>query len=148
MILGNFGIPQSDRLPFSRPPGAGFYTPRLPQTGFLSHINPFMNVMMPLTALAPRLPRTPARMEPTGIGPGAQPPIVMQSPTPPPAAMGPMAGFGASFSGRGRGLDPYAVIRSGMIPGVFSTSGRNAMRPVQVAAGEIQQLIPYPKPRY
>ena len=144
MILGSFGIPQSVRLPFSRPQGAGFYTPRLPQTGFLSHINPFMNVMMPLTALAPRLPRTPAQMEPTGIGPGSQPPLMTESPTPPPAAMGPMAGFGASFGrgGMGRGgLTPYAVIRTGMIPGIQS-SGRNIMQALRTAPGSIQQLTP------
>ncbi len=58
------GIPMSQRMPFRRPANAGFYTPRLAPTAFYSHINPFVQTMLPISAFRPGLPRMPRLIRP------------------------------------------------------------------------------------
>ena len=74
------GIPMSQRMPFRRPANAGFYTPRLAPTAFYSHINPFPQTMLPISAFRPGLPRMPRLIRPRYVSGGYS----ASGPMPPP----------------------------------------------------------------
>lgn len=95
MILGQ------PRLPFARPPQAGFYRPgRLP-TGFFSQFDPFAQVMPRMASYPTRLPPgAPAYMNPAGPAPSLPAP--------------PMAGpFGRASA--------YQVMRTGGWPRIAAS---------------------------
>ena len=109
MILGQ----PSNRMPSGQPrvpftPPGGFYTPKLPRTSFYSHLRPFAN-MSPTMARQWRTP-IPNEMRPVPNRPAPPPPEVM---TPAPSSAPNIKG-----SMFGRGLSPYAIMRSGLIPGI------------------------------
>ena len=93
--------------------------PRLPQTAWNSHFQPFPGIMSPMAAVTPFMPRVPGPARPGYMAP-------MPAPAPAP---GPVAGFGSAF-GRGGGVNPYRVMRTGMFPGVkvgkFTRGATNA----------------------
>lgn len=60
----------SQRMPFRRPANAGFYKPKLAPTAFYSHINPFVQTMLPISAFRPGLPRMPRLMRPGYVSGG------------------------------------------------------------------------------
>lgn len=116
-------------MPFSPP--SGFYTPRMPQTSFYSHMRPFAN-MPPQMARQWRTPipnneqMVPTRPQPVAL------------PAPPAAAK--MAG--AMFGHGAAGLSPYKVMRTGLIPGIRA-SGAGGMRVgVTSAAQLIKRVTP------
>lgn len=93
--------------------------PRIPNTGWMSHFQPFPGIMTPMTAVTPFMPRVPGRAQPG-----------YQAPVPAPAP-GPVAGaFGHASFGRGGGVNPYRTMRTGMLPGVqvgkFTRGATNA----------------------
>jgi hypothetical protein len=126
MILGQ------SRTPFSRPAAAAAgWQPKLPHTGFYSHFHPLTLVTRSMAAASGMYrPSLPAGMGPTPLPPIPPPPapapvVTAAAPTAPtvPKAGG-TAGFGSAFGSTGgvrahANVDPYRVMRMGMIPGVF-----------------------------
>jgi hypothetical protein len=139
MILG------AARTPFQRPAGANpNFQPALPDVGFYSHIQPFPGVMQPVSARYSRI-GLPAQMGPIPLPavPAAMPPaapVAAASPKP-----GGVAGAGFGSTGGTRNhfhVDPYMVMRQGMIPGV-SQSGSNIRAGVRNAGQRVQASMPF-----
>lgn len=128
MIFGQ--APQYQRLPFSRPAAAGFYTPRVPQTAFYSTFQPFRNVLPAMAAFATRIPNMPETMRPGVIrAPGQV--VAAMTPGPEPA----MSGFGQTWN-------PLVAMRQGGFnPGIMS-SGGNIRSGITGAGGFIRSLSP------
>lgn len=139
MILG------SNRVPFQIPAAAqpGFM-PSNPHTGFLSHINPFIQVMRRMGSMhnAYRPPGQPQ------MGPRQLPsvPMPVAAPTGPATpAPGGMAGAGFGSTGGTQmhaHVSPYTTMRSGMIPGV-RPSGSNIRAGYQNAWGRVNRSFPF-----
>ncbi len=153
MILGT---PQSARSvrtsPFTRPEAAaGAYVPKLPHTGFYSHIHPLHMVthaMRAMTGYRPPLvpsmgphgmPNVPAVAAAAPAAPAVAPPV----PTP-----GGTGGFGGAGFGSTGGtqmhmaVDPYRVMRGGFIPGVRN-NGSNIRAGVTNASARVHSGFPY-----
>lgn len=142
MILSNLGqVPQSYRIPFRRPSAASFYTPRTPDAAIQTHLNPFQSVLPAMLPLAPRLPRMPMRMQPTGMGPAPREPLVARTPTPTPVAYGPGFSGGGGVFGFAGAISPYREMRTGAWPGIQS-SGANIRMGIRNAPNLIKQLSP------
>lgn len=119
MILGQT---PDQRLPYSRPGQAGFFTPHTPMMSFYSHLRPFAT-MSPIQAVSGRIPQGSKYMNP-GIATARASAMVAQDADQAqvvtamtPTAPG-MAGFGNA------GVDPYAVMRSGVLPGIRAAGNR------------------------
>lgn len=153
MILGQA------RTPFQRPAGASAdFQPKLPDVGFYSHFQPFTNAMLPMGARSMYRPPLPPQMGPVPLPPTPAPalpavpgaPVAAASPAPGGVAG---AGFGSTGGTRGFGrshIDPYMVMRAGIIPGV-SPSGSNIRNGVtnayaRVNGGRPYQTAPLPPP--
>jgi hypothetical protein len=157
-----FGSPQSNRLPFHRPKQAGFYTPRIPESAFYSHIHPFMQTFPPMQAFAAQIPNLPTHMQPGVIRMQRRGPVpesdagvtraLPMSPSrsgmipgqvPGYTAPAPTAGFGRGFGASGgvQAPSPYRTMRSGMLPGVAS-SGSNVRAGVINAGAMMRRLSP------
>lgn len=127
MILG---VPQGDRIPFSRPDQATpVFQPPYPRTGFLTNLQPFAT-LPPMLARRARLPGGPG-----GMNPGGRQIVAQQTPPSAPGMNG--AGFG-----HGHG-DPYRVMRTGQLPGVYG-DGRNIRHGINTAGQVVRAQTPYP----
>lgn len=145
MILG------ATRTPFQRPAAAsGSFQPKLPHTGFYSHLHPLTMVTHAMSAEMMYRPPAPPSMGPTPL-----PAVPMPAPTIPTAAPVappiPTPGGTAGFGGSGFGshgamqhahIDPYMVMRQGVIPGVMP-SGANIRAGVNNASGRIHRSMPF-----
>jgi hypothetical protein len=120
------------RVPFT-PPG-GFYTPRLPRTSFQTHLRPFAT-MSPTMAQQWR-PPIPNEMRPVPRRP---------QPAPPPQVMTAVPSSAPNIKGSmfGRGLSPYAIMRSGLIPGITQNQ-RGIRSGITNAPMVIKQATPGP----
>lgn len=142
MILGQ------NRTPYSGPEAAsGAFRPGLPGTGFYSHFNPFIQVMERMPAVAGMY--RPGLNPNMGPGPAptmpAPPPVVTTpAPTTAPSAGG-MAGSGFGSTGGTRmhsHVNPYMVMRQGMIPGVMP-SGANIRAGYQNVSARVDRSFPF-----
>jgi len=133
MIFGQ--APQYQRLPFTRPADASFYTPRLPATAFYSTFQPFRNVLPAMAAFQTRIPSPPSHMAPGSIR-WPQPGQVVAAMTPGPGmpAPGGMAGFGGFGN-------PFMRAGGGGFPGIMA-SGANMRSGVTGAGGFIRSQSP------
>ena len=143
MILG------ATRTPFQRPAAAnGSYTPQLPHTGFYSHFHPLTQVTHAMRSASmyrpPLVPSMGPQPLPSVAAPAAQPaaPVAPTVPTP-----GGTAGFGGSgFGSHGAmqhaHVDPYMIMRQGVIPGVFP-SGANIRAGVTNAGARVRRSMPF-----
>jgi hypothetical protein len=145
MILGQ------TRTPLDRPAAAsGSFQPKLPHTGFYSHFHPLTMVTHAMRS-QPGMYRPPL---PGPQGPQVLPnvpaPVATAAPTAPTV---PTPGGTAGFGGMGFGstggtkmhhahVDPYMVMRSGMIPGV-SPSGSNIRAGIHNAGARVQRSMPF-----
>lgn len=139
MILGQ------TRTPLDRPAAAsGSFQPKLPHTGFYSHFHPLTMVTHAMRS-QPGMYRPPL--------PGPQGPQMLPSVPAPVAPTVPTPGGTAGFGGSGFGstggvkmhhghVDPYTVMRSGMIPGV-SPSGSNIRAGIHHAGARVQRSMPF-----
>ena len=143
MIISNFGATPGQRVPFQRPAGAGFYTPRTPSAAFQTHINPFTAMLNPMASVSARLGPQPSRFQPAGMGPSQTAPLITQMPQPTPMSYRP--GFQGA-RGFGSAMSPYRALRTGMFPGVMS-SGSNIRAGVNTAGQLIRQLSPASYPQ-
>jgi hypothetical protein len=156
MILGTSGpgaagVPtQQNPIDFTPPSVGGGNVFSLPSPRFFSrNIQPFPAVMPPMRSYPAYHPRNPA------LGPQPLPQIA--PPTPPATAMAPAAGptpagTNGSFGGSGFGssggvrahshVDPYRVMRSGMIPGV-SANGSNIRAGYMNAGDRVDASMPF-----
>ncbi len=145
MILG------ATRTPFSRPAAAnGSFQPKLPHTGFYSHFHPLTMVTHAMAAEMMYRPPAPPSMGPTGLP--AIPAVAPAAPVPAQVAPTvPTPGGTAGFGGSGFGshgamqhahVDPYMVMRQGVIPGVMP-SGANIRAGVRNASGRIHRSMPF-----
>lgn len=140
---------------FQRPAGANpNFQPRIPNVGFYSgNFFPFSNVMERMSAdmlyrpplpgpLGPQvLPNVPPPAAPAAV-PDASPvgPVV-----PKPGGTAGFAGAFGSTGGTGGGhmhVDPYMVMRNGVIPGV-SPSGSNLRAGVRNAGSRVHRSMPF-----
>jgi hypothetical protein len=143
-------VPESTRIPFRRPAEASYYTPRLPRTRFMSHINPFMNVLNPLAAFQAHLPRMDPLMQPGAVRVGPRARGVYQAeqqqqlqptlPTPGPITGG-FFGAGPMVDGRSGSPDPYRVMRTGAWPSIRA-GGQNLRTGVVGAGNFIRSQTP------
>ncbi len=146
MILGA-GPTQQNPVDFTPPSPWGDNKFPLPQTGFYSNLRPFSTMR--------RMTSFPA-WRPTPNG-GPQPMPSLAPPPPPAAAMAPApgptpGGTHGSFGGSGFGssggtrahshVDPYMVMRQGVIPGV-SPSGSNIRAGVTNAGQRVMRSMPF-----
>lgn len=143
MIFGQ-AVPQYERLPYSGP-GRPTFT-RLPTTGYKSNFNPFWRVMPPMMARLPRLPAMPAAMGPQPLQsmpsaavPGSDGMVTTDQPSAPMPAL--PAAAARAMGMRGRGVNPYKVMRVGTWPGIHS-SGRDMRYGVATAAQLVRNLSP------
>jgi len=141
MILG------ATRTPFQRPSAAsGSYTPQLPHTGFFSHFHPLTQVTHAMrSASMYRPPLVPS------MGPQPLPTVAAPAPAAPVAPTVPTPGGTAGFGGSGFGshgamqhahVDPYMIMRQGVIPGV-SPSGSNIRAGVRNAGARVHRSMPF-----
>lgn len=150
-----FGTTPDQRVPFTRPPEAGFYTPRLPAASFYSHLRPFSNVLPSMAAQQSRIPSPQADMRPgivqverpqqSGVRRSlpavAMQPMLPEGPGPAPGMNGfGRSGFGSSAAFGGGG-SPYHVMRSGMFPGVRANMS-NVRVGVSSAGGLVRRMTP------
>lgn len=152
MILGT-GPTQQNPVDFTPPNPGGGNIPKLPHTGFYSgNIWPFSQVMHRMSAFPAYRPNN---FQPNNYGLQPLPPIA-----PPPVAAAPAApapgttpagtagafggsGFGSSGGVRAHGhIDPYTVMRQGMIPGV-SPSGSNIRNGYMNAGARVEASMPF-----
>lgn len=169
-----FGSTPAQRVPFQRPPQASFYTPRVPQSAFYSHFQPFatFNRLAALPAYVnaesradmqpgvSRLERRPAGVRqamPTVVAPPVATPMLPAGPGPGPANEPTVNGFGGGFGhtpfgSAGEGGSPYSaagspyrIMRSGMFPGV-RTNVSDPRYGVYNAARQIRAMTPYAYP--
>jgi hypothetical protein len=144
MILG-----QSRHADYTRPAGASpNFQPKLPHTGFYSHFHPLATVTHAMSA-AKGFYRPPL---PGPMGPAPLPAVPAAAPVAPVAPPVPAAGGTAGFGGSGFGstggtrshfhVDPYMVMRQGVIPGV-SPSGSNIRYGVTHAGDRVQRSMPF-----
>lgn len=150
MILG------ASRTPFQRPAGASpNFRAKLPNTGFYSHFHPFTNVTHAMGSEPMYRPPLPPYMGPMYMPDVPAPqPIVSTPPVAPTAPAIPKAGGVAGFGFSGFGstggtramghshVDPYMVMRAGVIPGV-SPSASNLRAGVRNAGARVQASMPY-----
>lgn len=146
MILGQ------SRTPFSRPAAAAAgWQPKLPNTGFYSHFHPLTLVTHAMRAASGYRPALPPGMGPTplpAVPPPAAPVVSTAAPTAPPVPKaGGTAGFGSAFGSTGgvrshMHVDPYRVMRMGMIPGV-SPSGNNLRAGITNAGARVRGSMPF-----
>ncbi len=150
MILG------ASRTPFQRPAAAsGGFLPKLPNTGFYSHFHPLTQVTHAMSA-------EPMYMPPLvpSMGPHALPPVPVAAPAVPapvgPAAVAPVvpkaggvaggfggSGFGSSGAMQHAHVDPYRVMRLGiMAPGTMA-SGANIRAGVRNAGDRVHRSMPF-----
>ena len=137
--------------PFHRPAAAsGSFQPKLPNTGFYSHFHPLTQVTHAMRAASMYRPPLVPSMGPQPL------PAMPVAAAPPPAPVGPpvptpggTAGFGGSGFGSTGGtrgghmhVDPYMVMRQGVIPGV-SPSGSNIRYGVSHAGDRVHRSMPF-----
>lgn len=138
----------ANRTPFARPAAAsGSFQPKLPHTGFFSHFHPLTQVTHAMRAASMyRPPLVPS------MGPQPLPAIAAPQPAAPVAPTVPTPGGTAGFGGAGFGstggtmghmhVDPYMVMRQGVIPGV-SPSGSNIRYGVTHAGQRVHRSMPF-----
>lgn len=151
MILG-----QSPKAPtaahpidFTPPTVGGGNIFSLPKTGFYSHnIWPFSQVMGRTHAYPAYHPVNP-RVGPQQMPQIAPPPVASpMAPAPGPSPAGTSGAFGGAGFGSSGGvrphshIDPYNVMRSGMIPGV-SPSGSNIRAGYANAGARVEASMPF-----
>lgn len=149
MILGTAPT-QQNPVNFTPPnPGNGS-VPSLPHTGFYSHnIWPFSPVMHRMSSFPAWRPGPP-----NGVGlqpmPSLAPPMptAPAAPAPGPSPSGTAGAFGGSGFGSSGGVrphshvDPYLVMRAGIIPGV-SPNGSNIRAGYMNAGARVNASMPY-----
>ncbi len=152
MILGTPQSARAARTPFTRPEAAsGAYVPQLPSVGFFSHIHPLYQVTHAMRSAGMYRPPLPPSMGPHGMPPVAAPATAAAAaaavaPTVP--KPGGTAGFGGSGFGSTGGVqahshvDPYMVMRQGVIPGVFP-NGSNIRAGITNASARVHGGFPY-----
>jgi hypothetical protein len=146
MILG------ATRTPFQRPAGASpNFQPKLPNSGFFTHFHPLTQVTHAMTSAAGMYrPAYNNYMGPSELPavPLPAPPVVPVAPVVPKAGGVAGSGFGGFGSTGGTmpmghsHVDPYMVMRAGVIPGV-SPSGSNIRNGVRNAGQRIQRSMPF-----
>lgn len=150
MILGQTPT-QQNPIDFTPPTPGGGRVPSLPKTGFYSgNIWPFSQVMNRMHAFPAYRPGPP-----NGVGlqpiPSLSPPPVAAAPLAPapgPSPSGTAGAFGGSGFGSSGGVrshshvDPYTVMRSGMIPGV-SPNGSNIRAGWTNAGARVANSMPF-----
>lgn len=174
MVFGSAMHPAQDlvgqnpanRVPFSRPPEASYYTPRIPKTAFYGNFHPFHKVMGPMAAIQTNVgnprpginriesQRMASQAMPAVVAPPAQLPMPGQSVGPGPGGGEGMSGFGHGFGyagfgstggvnggGINGGVSPYRVMRSGMFPGVHANGG-NVRHGVHNVGAQIRSQTP------
>jgi len=133
--------------PFQRPAAAsGSFQPKLPLTGFFSHFHPLTQVTHSMRSARMYSPPLVPSMGPQPLPavPAPQPAAPVAPPIPTP---GGTAGFGGSgFGSHGAmqhaHVDPYMVMRQGVIPGV-SPSGSNIRYGVSHAGDRVHRSLPF-----
>lgn len=141
MILG-----QTRHADFTRPEGANpNFRPGIPGVGFYSHFHPLTQVTRSMpSASGFYRPPLQSQMGP-GMMPIATPAVAPSAPAIAPKAGG-MAGSGFGSTGGVRGghshVDPYMVMRQGVVPGV-SPSGSNLRFGVTHAGERVQRSLPF-----
>ncbi len=169
MILGQSPT-ASNPVPLQRPAAANpGYIPHMPHTRFMSpNIWPFSQVLNPMRAFPAYHPHHGPNVGPHGFPPASPAPAAVPSanvattaPVPaiastPGTSAGGTHGFGGSGGGFGGGggfgshggvqkhshVDPYMVMRSGMIPGI-DPSGANIRSGYQNALARVNRSMPY-----
>lgn len=132
-----FGQPQ--RITFTHPRDAGYYTPQMPRVGFMTNIEPFNKIYPRMRAARAMIPPPQADMAP-GVASGYTPqPQIPQTTLPTPGGTG-RGGFGGAFGSSG-GVNPYRIMRDGGIPGIMS-AGSNIRSGVQNSGNLIRRLSP------
>jgi len=146
MILG-----QGRTSGFTRPSGASpNFQPKLPNTGFYSHFHPLALVTRSMSSTGGYMPP----LNP-GMGPAPLPMVpapAVQAPAPMAPAVPKAGGVAGAFGGAGFGstggvqghmhVDPYMVMRQGVIPGV-APSGRNIRAGVNNAGARVNSSMPF-----
>lgn len=146
MILG-----QARTSGFTRPAGANpNFQPSIPATGYYSHLQPFPQAgMLPMASYSAYRPPFQAQMGPTALPAVPAPAPITPAPIGPTVPKeGGTAGFGSSGFGSTGGVkahshvDPYMVMRAGIIPGVFP-SGSNIRAGVRNAGMRVHASLPF-----
>lgn len=132
---------------FTRPAAAsGSFQPKLPFTGFFSHFHPLTQVTHSMRSARMYSPPLVPSMGPHGL-----PAVAAPAPAAPVAPPVPTPGGTAGFGGSGFGstgcmqhahVDPYSVMRMGVIPGV-SPSGSNIRYGVSHAGERVHRSMPF-----
>ncbi len=147
MILGGPNRTSS----FQRPSAAsGGFMPKLPNTGFYSHLHPLAMVTHAMAADMMYRPQGPSSMGPTPMPLPPPAPVVVPSVAPTAPAI-PKPGGTAGFGGLGFGsvgamqhshVDSYMVMRQGVIPGVMP-NGSNIRAGYRNASQRVHGSFPF-----
>lgn len=136
------------RMPFKRPQDASYYTPQMPQTGFMTHWNPLMHVMPSMPSFRARIPNMPRGMSP-GVMRSTR--SIMRNQMPPQGRVAAQTALPSGINGFGHpggaspfdfmDTDPAVRMRTGMPMNVNATPA-SIRAGVNQAGKLLQRLAP------